>query len=198
MRRWIVPARSQEPRSRLDGRCVGTPRRGNSAVRQFCRREAVVGKAPRWAVASTHNPQARRLQRAIPGTNIARTAIRVPDLASSLRERPGLGWGTSTRGFSAARRQVTDPVTAPTSACRHLRCGRACAQTRDRQPSAHDGARNMPRKHREHSEQALSPHIDASARGQRRRLWIVGFGGGVRHLPFIPSARNEDPPTLHP
>ena len=101
-----------------------------------------------------HNPQVRRLQRAIPGTKIARAtvwaqaAIRVPDLAISLRERPGLGWGTSTRGFSAARRQVTDPVTAPTSACRHLRCGRACAQTRDRQPSAHDGAKNVPRKYR--------------------------------------------------
>jgi hypothetical protein len=59
-----------------------------------------VGKASAGRT-SSDAPQVRRVQRAVHGAKIARAmvraqpAMRVPDLAISLTERPGPGWGTS-------------------------------------------------------------------------------------------------------
>ena len=101
---WRDP---QGASSRSDVGCVSKPRRGNSAVSRFCGRWSTVGKASAGRTSSL-SPRVRRVQRAVHHTKIARAmvraqgAMRVPDLAISLRERPGQGWGTSIRLLSGS------------------------------------------------------------------------------------------------
>ena len=79
---------------------MSKPRRGNSAVLRFCGRWSTVGKASAGRTRSV-SPRVRRVQQNFDSLHWGRptvrvqAAMRVPDLAISLTERPGPGWGTS-------------------------------------------------------------------------------------------------------
>ena len=101
---WWGP---QGASSRSEVGCVSKPRRGNSAVSRFWGRWSTLGKALAGRTRSL-SPRVRRVQQKLDSahwgrpTVRAQAAMRVPDLAISLRERPGQGWGTSIRLLSGS------------------------------------------------------------------------------------------------
>ena len=126
---WLRCCSLSEPQARSDVNPVTDP----SAAREVCRPRPLANAAVSLVA-----------KRSSVWCRFARGSSQFPALSSG----SGVYANKNIRGPVTEAPFFEEPFLAEAWRTRstHLRCGRACAQTRDRQPSAHDGARNVPKK----------------------------------------------------